>query len=196
MNSPVIVVKVGGSLMDWPELGPRLATWLSTLSPGQILLIPGGGPAANVVRILDRRHGLGEEASHWLALRALTLNAQFLATILHSLKATVVADFQECKAAWAKMELPVMDPYPFARNDEGQPGRLPHLWSATSDSLAARVAWKIRAQKLILLKSAAVPKGGDWKFDPDFVDPIFSKVISEAATAGNPLEVTALNFRM
>src|SRR3954447_24129718 len=76
-----IVVKVGGSLYDLPDLGPRLAAWLGTL-PEPVLLVPGGGAMADVVRDLDRCHGLGEAISHELALRSLTMNAWFLAALL------------------------------------------------------------------------------------------------------------------
>ena len=43
---PPIVVKVGGSLFDWPDLTPRLRDYLATLAGKNVLLIPGGGPAA------------------------------------------------------------------------------------------------------------------------------------------------------
>src|SRR5262245_19403362 len=77
-----IVVKVGGSLYDLPDLGPRLQRWLDALHTRSILIVPGGGALADAVRDLDQIHGLGEETAHWLALRALTLNAYFLAALL------------------------------------------------------------------------------------------------------------------
>src|SRR5262245_62169186 len=77
------VVKVGGSLYDLPDLGRRLAAWLETLTASRILLVPGGGATADVVREFDRCHGLGETTGHELALRSLTLNAWFLAVLLH-----------------------------------------------------------------------------------------------------------------
>ena len=77
-----IVVKVGGSLFDLPGLGSRLVSWLETLPHSEVLLVAGGGVAADVVRQLDRCHGLGEETSHWLALRALSLTAHLLASLL------------------------------------------------------------------------------------------------------------------
>jgi aspartokinase-like uncharacterized kinase len=196
MLEPIVVVKVGGSLFAWPELGPQLEQWLRALSPARILLVPGGGAIVDVVRDLDRCHGLGEEAAHWLALRALTLNAHFLATVLASLRATVVADFQQCQGAWAREELPILDALEFARMDESHPDHLPHLWSSSSDSVAAIVAVRIKAQRLVLLKSKEVPKRNEW-MKPAFglVDPIFAAVINQAITAGLELEISAMNFR-
>jgi 5-(aminomethyl)-3-furanmethanol phosphate kinase len=196
MVKPIIVVKVGGSLFDWPELGPRLHEWLRTLAPAQILLVPGGGATVNAVRDLDHSHNLGEEASHWLALRALTLNAHFLATVLASLRATVVADFQQCQRAWTREELPILDAFEFARMDESHPDHLPHLWSASSDSVAATVAVRIKAQRLVLLKSKEVPDGDDW-MNPDLalVDPIFPGLVKRAKNASPRLDVSAVNLR-
>ena len=193
---PIIVGKVGGSLFDWPDLDCRLTKWLATFSPAQILLVPGGGAIVDVVRDLDRRHGLGEEAAHWLALHAMTLNAYFLASILDSLKATVVSDFQECGLAWEREGLPVLDVFPFCRAEDNHSDHLPHTWSTTSDSIAARVAIRLDAQRLILLKSREVPKGDEW-MNPaaGLVDPIFASLIRQAKLAGSALEVWAMNFR-
>jgi aspartokinase-like uncharacterized kinase len=196
MLNPIIVVKVGGSLMNWPELGPQLKLWLPTLATGQILIVPGGGATADVVRDLDRCHRLGEEAAHWLALQALTLNAHFLATILTSWRARVVDNLPEAKLVWSTIGLPVLDLLQFAEHDEWHPGRLPHLWSTTSDSLAARVAVQFEARRLILLKSAHIPPDRTW-FDPThgLVDPFFNKVLDELPTGRQFLEVSAINFR-
>ncbi|VTR91824.1 Aspartate/glutamate/uridylate kinase OS=Pirellula staleyi (strain ATCC 27377 / DSM 6068 / ICPB 4128) GN=Psta_3593 PE=4 SV=1 [Gemmata massiliana] len=78
----MIVVKVGGSLFDSPALGPALRTFIESLKPADVLLVPGGGPVADAVRELDRTHGLGEEASHWLALQALSVTKAFLERVV------------------------------------------------------------------------------------------------------------------
>ena len=198
MDDLKVVVKVGGSLFDWPALGQRLERWLNTLPSSRILLVPGGGSTADVIRNLDRRQGLGEESAHWLALRALSINAHFLGEVLSLRRSSgpaVIADLQDADAIWNQRGLPILDPFRFAQEDEDRPGRLPHSWSVTSDSLAARVALHFQAQKLILLKSTDIPK--DWmKVGREIVDPCFEEIIrTDSQAIGSTLEVSALNFR-
>ncbi len=185
-----VVVKVGGSLFDLPDLGPRLRAWLATC-PGPVVLVPGGGPTADVIRDLDRRHGLGEEAAHWLALRALTLNAHFLLTLLPAGHGALAAGTAECEAVWSRSRLAVVDAHAFAMADEGRPGCLPHVWSVTSDSLAARLAVVLGAAELVLLKSVTVLPRPDWTAASarGFVDPYFPQAAAPLAV------IRAVNFR-
>lgn len=152
------VVKVGGSLFDLPDLGPRLQAWLATISPG-VLLVPGGAAAADVVRTFDRRFRLGNEAAHWLALLAMTLNAHLLSELLGG---AVVGAGDDCPACWERGTVPILDGFAFAVADEQRPGHLPHSWDVTSDSLAVRAAVVGGAGRLILLKSVAIPPGTAW----------------------------------
>jgi aspartokinase-like uncharacterized kinase len=186
-DSP-LVVKVGGSLFDLHDLGPRLRHWLDSLHTNEVLIVPGGGPTANAVRDWDHRQALGEEQAHWLALRALTLNARFLAAVVPN--AVVIHDLAACAGHWRKGAVTVLDPYPFMQADDGRPGSLPHTWKVTSDSLAARVAVIAGARRLILLKSVTLPEPVNWAgaAGQGFVDPLFAN-----AAAG--LNVHAINFR-
>jgi aspartokinase-like uncharacterized kinase len=185
-----IVVKVGGSLFSLPGLGPRLRDWLDELRRGResvnVILVPGGGATADVIRALDVCHKLGEETSHWLALRVLSLNAHVLAGLLP--EARLTQRVQECSG------LSILDPHEFARADEGHAGCLPHVWSATSDSVAARVAVVAGARELILLKSVTLAPPIDWeKARRDgHVDPVFSQVSSHAQPE---LAVSVVNLR-
>src|SRR5581483_10984790 len=81
MPRELVVVKIGGSLLDLPDLGPRLKKWLEQ-SAATVLVVPGGGAAADAVRRLDQLHRLGESRAHWLALRAVQLNASLLGDLL------------------------------------------------------------------------------------------------------------------
>ncbi len=186
--SGLTVVKVGGSLFDLPELGPRLRSWLAELAAPAVLLVPGGGPTADVIRDLDRLHGLGEEKSHWLALHALALNARVLADLLPG--SHVVASIGEHRG-----RLAVLDPLAFCRADErdNPAGALPHSWTVTSDSVAARAAVATQARELLLLKSITIPPEMPWDeaARSGYVDGSFAGVLRAAGS----LQVRAINFR-
>jgi 5-(aminomethyl)-3-furanmethanol phosphate kinase len=194
MSRPFAVVKVGGSLFDLPDLATRLRRWLAAewSSTNGILLLPGGGPAVDVVRALDRWHKLGEEASHWLALRALTLNAHFLTSLLPS--ACAIDSLSELPHIWDKGNIPILNAHEFARADEDNPGRLPHTWAVTSDAVAARVAIVTHARHLVLLKSATIPPDVDWREagQRGLVDEMFAEVLRHAS---RDLRTRAVNLR-
>ncbi|HEV3143658.1 MAG TPA: hypothetical protein VGZ47_07235 [Gemmataceae bacterium] len=174
---PPVVVKVGGSLYDWPELSSRLAIFLATLRGANVLLVSGGGAAANVIRQFDQCHQIGEEDAHWLALHALALNARFLQKLLPGTQ--VVEGLNAARSCWRRGTTPILDMYRFARSDEGRPDHLPHTWQSTSDSLAARTAVIAQAARLILLKSKD-PPAGDWiqAAKAGYVDEYFADAIS------------------
>jgi aspartokinase-like uncharacterized kinase len=193
MPSSLAVVKVGGSLYDLPDLGPRLRRWLAEQLAGTpVILVPGGGPLAEAIQHLDHRHGLGEEASHWLALRALSVNAHFLASLLPP--ACVVGDAGELRRAWDSRLLPVLNVYEFARADEARSAHLPHSWAAASDAFAARAAVVFQARHLVLLKSTTIPAGVDWREAGrlGLVDILFGEVLRQAPA---DLCVRAVNLR-
>ena len=64
MARPLTIVKVGGSLYDLPDLRARLQPWLSQAKSTDIILVPGGGATADVIRDFDRIHHLGEIWAH------------------------------------------------------------------------------------------------------------------------------------
>lgn len=186
----MIVVKVGGSLYGLPDLRTRLLRWLLTLDDS-IVLVPGGGQLVEEIRRLDQVHRLGEESCHWLALRALSLNAHFLAGLLDN--ASVVDGLSACAGLWNAGKLPVLDLLSFAEEDEGRSGTLPHCWEVTSDSFAARVAIVYGARGLYLLKSVDVPFPYDWRkaVIQGLVDEHFADVLG---TDESRLRVSAVNL--
>lgn len=209
----MIVVKVGGSLYDSPGLGPALRAFVESLVPAEVLLVPGGGAAADAVRELDRTHALGEEAAHWLALRALSVTAAFLRALGGPLPpppspgtrggVEPIAGTQaegeppavlgsSLPMRWAGKGTRVLDCFAFALEDESRPGALPHTWSVTTDSIAARAAVVFRAERLVLLKSVDVPPGAPWEqvAANGWVDEHFPRI---AKTLPCPIDV--VNFR-
>jgi aspartokinase-like uncharacterized kinase len=161
------VVKVGGSLFEWPALRLQLNAWLRQLDAGRVLLVPGGGQAAEAIRDLDRLHHLGADAAHWLAIQAMSLNAHFVKELLPAAEivSDPCADGLACASGWF-----VLDALPFFRADESTTDHLPHGWQVTSDSLAVRVAACMKARELILLKSV------DWH-DQNWADAASAAVV-------------------
>jgi aspartokinase-like uncharacterized kinase len=176
------VVKVGGSLYDWPELGPRLRAWLTQLDAPRVLIVPGGGATADAIRAFDRVHQIGEKAAHWLAIETLSVNARFLHALMP--EAAVSATPEECEARWC-----ILDALPFFRADEASPDHLPHCWDVTSDSLAVRAAALLGARELVLLKSVD-SEGGNWC--EGVVDAYFAKALERANC---PLQMSLVNLR-
>src|SRR5450755_1821567 len=161
MNRPLAVVKIGGSLYDMPDLQQRFQEWwLAWLreAPGSdMIFVPGGGAAADAVRLMDQAHHLGEERSHWLALEAMRLNTDFLRSSLQMFTIRVIASPADLNRKAFPSDIPIWRPFfleahTFTIWDEGaHPGSaLPHRWSVTSDSIAARAAVVFGADHLIL----------------------------------------------
>lgn len=160
MSRPDAVVKVGGSLLDWPGLPSRLAEYLACRRDDRLVVVVGGGRAADVVRELDRVHTLGDERSHRLALHALDLTAHLLAALVPGL--VVVERLEDLAAVWDTGQVAVAAPRSILDQVEARSGSLlPRSWEVTSDSIAATVAAHLGCGELVLMKSAPLPPWAD-----------------------------------
>jgi len=153
------VIKIGGSLFDLPDLRSRLSAWMASVPVDQTLLIAGGGALCDVIRSADERHSLGEEAAHWLCIRALDTSAGLLAKIIGCEEIRTTSELTAWRSA-AQHGPAVFNVTRFLRGDEPHlPGTvLEHGWHVTTDSIAARVAEILSADELVLMKSSA-PRG-------------------------------------
>ena len=185
----IVVVKVGGSLLDWVPLPARLAVFLASLGKVRPVLIVGGGPMADELRPLDRLHDLGESKSHALALRILDVTAWLLADLLP--ESCVVTRLDDLALAWKTGLRPVLAPRLVLDADDrhARDEALPHSWNVTTDSIAARVATLLGDAELILLKSAPAP--------PDLAAAVaLDRLDSHFLTVSRPLSrVTYVAFR-
>lgn len=155
MTGPV-VIKLGGSLLEWSELPARLADFLGSMREGRKVLIAGGGQPAHWVRELDQRFSLGDDTAHILALRALDLTAELVTHLVPGLER--IEHLRDCERVWNSDGVPVIVARTFLDDDEaGGAALLPRSWDVTTDSIAAVLAHRLGAQQLILLKSARLP---------------------------------------
>lgn len=148
------VWKIGGSLFDLPGLAPRLTRMLSETAGQHVLLVPGGGPAADVVRAWQRCTKIDDDIAHWLAIGALDFNARLLsAACPHTDAITTPAEATHC---WQRHRIPVLSPTTWLQHAEHEQNGLPHHWGVTSDSIAAWIAARWSFQQLVLFKSRAL----------------------------------------
>jgi aspartokinase-like uncharacterized kinase len=172
----VRVIKVGGSLFDYAGFLPAWKRWSAEQPPAAQVLIAGGGKLADAIREADTVWGLGDETAHWLCIDTLAVSARLLAAIL-----------KECRleSSWQRLrqqlderqvDVPlVFCPVEFLQQVEQRlaPQPLPHGWSVTSDSIAARIAGILDADELVLLKSADPPAYAPPR--PPYVDEYFAQ---------------------
>jgi len=162
MDDEIIhVFKLGGSLLDLPDLPERLFRFLQESPVRRQLLIVGGGRAADVVRQYDACYRLDKTVSHWLAVRAMQLNTDLLASFLSNCQ--VVSGNTECQVAWRAGVLALADPFAWLQNEHECGITIPHRWTFSSDSIAAHIASRVGARRLTLLKSTTAPRGCNMK---------------------------------
>lgn len=168
-----VVVKIGGGVLRDPAIVARLDAALAgapALRATRVLLVPGGGAYADAVREADRGGALGDDAAHWLAIRAMDRSAESLAPVVK--RASLIADLSAADAVLAAGQIPLLAPYGWLRAVDP----LPHSWSVTSDSVAAWVASVSGARSLILVKPVSGPV-------LSLVDGYFSRALAPFTTA-------------
>ncbi len=191
-KSRIVVVKVGGSLLEWHALPDRLTRFLDVRrnQGDKLLLIAGGGAAANWIRKLDRVHKIGESRAHELAVRSLDLTAYALQILLPE---TDVIQFpEEFTSVWKSNRIPILAPrIILIDKDQNSPDPLPKSWDNTTDSIAATIATILHAGTLILLKSTSVDAKTtrEQAANLGVVDPLFPR-----ASQGLQM-VTVVNLR-
>ena len=137
------IVKVGGSHAS----GPYLRDWLAAIAAeaGSIVIVPGGGPFADVVRSNQLSMGYDDRAAHDMALVAMAQYGRALQSLNPALR--LAQSYSAIRRALNEGKVPVWSPEPMARS-----AALPASWDLTSDSLSAWLAGALAADRLVLVK--------------------------------------------
>ena len=160
------VVKLGGSLLDLPDLLMRLKTVLTDIV--RPVIVVGGGKAADQVRIRDAALGLSDVPAHELAIAAMSLNARQLCQADTGLK--LVSTSESIHSTLRSGDVPVVDALAVLKLEEqsvAKNERLPASWDVTSDSIAAWLAVRWNAD-LVMLKSVDEDSDAHGIVDPWF----------------------------
>lgn len=187
MSRRLRVIKLGGSLFDWPLLRERLPAWLAQQTAGTGVLVTGGGGMADALRACDRMHRFSSEFIHRMAVRTMSISAQLARELLPT--ANLVSSLHEVRAL-AEDALCIFCVEDFMAQDRLRRDALPENWSVTSDSISARLASALEADELVLLKSALPPSAANLRdlAAHGYVDAFFP-----SAAAG--LKVRCVNLR-
>jgi len=140
----VTVVKLGGSLTG----SAPLMGWLDTLAAcgGRVVVVPGGGLFADAVRRAQTKIGFGDAVAHHMALLAMEQYGRAVASLRPAFR--VADSAMAIRRILREGRVPVWAPAEMAL----QAAEIPASWDVTSDSLAAWLAGRIGASRLLLVK--------------------------------------------
>ncbi|MCB8838242.1 amino acid kinase [Aurantimonas sp. VKM B-3413] len=145
----ILVVKFGGSSASSPDL----KRWVAAIEQarGPLVVVPGGGPFADTVRMYQRQIAYDDDAAHEMAILAME---QFGCALVSLGQRMVKArDIAAIHRAIEAGKIPVWMPRDLAL---GAP-ELAHDWTVTSDSLSAWLAARLPQARLCLFKQIDVP---------------------------------------
>jgi hypothetical protein len=158
----VVIIKVGGSLAEDPASLITLCQELEALVKSyRMLVVPGGGKFADVVREFYRNFDLADTVAHKMAILGMDQFGLFLSSITPNSQTTYV--LEEARRLSSAGILPIILPSRLMF----QKDPLEHSWDVTSDSIAAYIAGLLLAEKLILVTDVDGIFTEDPKKDPN-----------------------------
>jgi dihydroneopterin aldolase len=176
----VRIIKLGGSLLELPDVRSRFEDWLGRREETWNLVIVGGGKLVDAIRRYDQVHALAATAAHSLAIGAMGLSAELFAQLMPKL--LLVRGHTDPRSIIYSGRTIIFEVRQFLDQLEPKlPGRrLPENWTVTSDSIAARIACVVSAAELVLLKSCDLPEGAAHEelAASNHVDPHFPEAVS------------------
>jgi aspartokinase-like uncharacterized kinase len=156
------VIKVGGSLAEDPERLKTLCHKLNELAKKYALIVvPGGGRFADAVRDYNQLFNLSNEVSHRMAILAMDQFGLLLSDIMPNSR--VFRQLENAKElSKAKVAAIFLPSHWIFQEDP-----LDNSWAVTSDSIAAYVAGRVNAGKVVLVTDVDGVFTSDPKKHPD-----------------------------
>lgn len=155
------VIKVGGSLAEYPADLRKLCRALGTIAQThRVLVVPGGGKFADIVREFNKAYNLSSTIAHKMAILAMDQFGLFLSHITPNSHVSYSIKEMEKSVTGT---LPIFLPSRFMFSKDP----LEHSWDVTSDTIAAYIAGVLHAKKLILATDVDGIFTGDPKKNPN-----------------------------
>ena len=154
------VIKVGGSLAVEPDVLRRFCAELGRFAERfRVVVVPGGGEFADMVREIDARFGLGSVASHRMALLGMDQFGLLLSELIPYCR--VASSLSVIGGLGSSGRVVVLLPARLVFRARS----LVASWDVTSDSVAGYVAGRLGATKLVLVTNVDGVFSGDPKVD-------------------------------
>jgi aspartokinase-like uncharacterized kinase len=170
------VVKLGGSF----AFSAYLRDWITAIAgySGRAVIVPGGGPFADVVRAAQAQMGFDDGAAHRMGLLAMEQYGCAIKSLNEKLSLADSPD--SIRRSLNNNQIPVWlsSRMAFGVTD------IPQSWDVTSDSLAAWLAGKIGAERLLLVKHIEPARGAVRAVDlaaRDVVDKAFANFLAASS---------------
>lgn len=174
------MVKLGGSHAG----SASLMGWLDTLAAcgGGVIVVPGGSLFADAVRKAQAKMGYGDAVAHHMALLAMEQYGRALASLTPGFR--IAASSTVIRRALRDGRVPVWAPTAMVL----RASEIPASWDVTSDSLAAWLAGRIGAERLLLVKHGGPFEGHVRAAElvaSNVVDRAFPRFLSECGVPGS-----------
>jgi len=141
-----VVIKVGGSLAEDPDRLRALCAKLSEFAKKYaIVVVPGGGGFADVVRDFDKRFTLSSVVYHRMAVLGMDQFGLLLSQVIPNSCATYL--LSDAKQLSEIRVVPIFLPSRLMFREDP----LENSWNVTSDSIAAYIASRLRVAKVLLV---------------------------------------------
>lgn len=144
----VHVLKIGGSLLGYPEKLRLLCNSLIDISKDfNLLIVPGGGVFAQTVREMYTKFSIPEDIAHKMAVLAMNQYGLFLQSLFGDFS-NIVEEINEIDNCFKDKSIAIFQVSKMMNLDN----HLPKVWEVTSDSIAAYISQNVGAKNLILIK--------------------------------------------
>ena len=191
------VIKLGGSLLNLPDLEQRIEQWLllqeslsTRTSRWRNIWITGGGANVERLRQLDAAAPTDQSQVHWACIEIMEQNAKSILARFPNWGSS--RDIAETQTSVEPNIIFLPMAWLSTRNPQ-----LPTSWDVTSDSIAATLAEDLNSDELVLLKSTDGPVSQSIQDAAStcFVDTYFQKAAKSLNKLKPPAKIRFVNFR-
>lgn len=141
------VLKIGGSFIKQQNLNNlnKIIKAIKKVDNHRLVIVSGGGKAADFIRDYDNKVELNASSSHFAAVAAMELNSYIISDYFNDFS-FFSTDFNFSK----KINIFLGLDY-YRKFDP-----LPHSWDVSSDSIALELSQKLKADNLFLIKQRTI----------------------------------------